>query len=294
MPHGNSIVKQRLEESVESRATVTDSEKTVVTFTYNLFGFHDDEEAQAFLELNIPQTKRGYWLQSTSMEPVWVDTVGNDGLWIVKARYGPWELGGLSTVTESFDTVGQTTHITQSFKTLTKKSRLLDVDPIDFEGAIGVSHDSVEGVDVVTPKLTFSETHIRARTFIRPYTKIRYSLMSGTVNRETFRGFRPGEVLFLGASGSIQNNMWSLSFKFATSRNVFRQSFPGFEGSFSKKGWDYLWIRYMDVDHPASGLVLKKPIFLYVEEVYKASFFGSLGIGIGDTPEGGTLDPINP
>jgi hypothetical protein len=44
-----------------------------------------------------------------------------------------------------------------------------------------------------------------------------------------------------------------------------------------KKGHEYLWIRYEDT--VSSNELLKKPKFVYVNEVYPSADFSQLGIG---------------
>jgi len=60
--------------------------------------------------------------------------------------------------TYTFDTGGGTQHITQSFKTKGSYPAPGFAAP-DFRGAIGVTHEDVEGVDITVPVYNFSETH---------------------------------------------------------------------------------------------------------------------------------------
>jgi hypothetical protein len=46
-----------------------------------------------------------------------------------------------------------------------------------------------------------------------------------------------------------------------------------------KYGWDYMWVRYADHVDDTKKTLLKKPVAVYVERVYKVSNFGILGIG---------------
>jgi hypothetical protein len=74
--------------------------------------------------------------------------------------------------------------------------------------------------------------------------------MTGTINQAQWRGFNPGEVLFLGASGSYtpltaaeieegKRPVVSLSFNFDTSQNLYNQNIGGIDVSF-KGGWDVM------------------------------------------------------
>ena len=46
-----------------------------------------------------------------------------------------------------------------------------------------------------------------------------------------------------------------------------------------KKGWEYLWVRYADVEDDAAKVLVKRPIGAYVEQVYDYASFLALGIG---------------
>ena len=47
----------------------------------------------------------------------------------------------------------------------------------------------------------------------------------------------------------------------------------------SKKGWEYLWVRYADEEDAAAKMLVKRPIAAYVEKVYEEGDFSQLGIG---------------
>jgi len=50
-------------------------------------------------------------------------------------------------------------------------------------------------------------------------------------------------------------------------------------GGISKKGWEYLWVRYADVEDTGSNTLVKRPVAAYVEKVYEEGNFAGLGIG---------------
>jgi hypothetical protein len=47
----------------------------------------------------------------------------------------------------------------------------------------------------------------------------------------------------------------------------------------AKKGWEYLWVRYADVEDTGAKMLVKRPIAAYVEQVYEYANFAGLGIG---------------
>ncbi len=86
-------------------------------------------------------------------------------------------------------------------------------------------------------------------------------------------------MLFLGASGSKRgNDLWELQFRFSASPNKSDIQVGEITG-IAKKGWEYLWVLYVeDVDESAKSIV-KKPIGVHVEQVYENGDFSLLGIG---------------
>jgi hypothetical protein len=172
----------------------------------------------------------------------------------------------------TFDTSGGTQHITQSISTRASYGN----NPPDFKGAIGFDGEQVQGVDITVPVFNFSETHYR-ETVDASYFGVLFRL-TGKVNSDAFRGFDPGECLFLGATGSKRGDgAWEISYKFAASENKTGLT-VGDIGGIDKPGWDYLWIRYAnDVDGAANALV-KKPVAVYVEQVYEEDVFADLAL----------------
>jgi len=100
----------------------------------------------------------------------------------------------------AFDTSGGTQHITQSLGTIA--SYAASGTPPNFGGAVGVTHDSVEGVDITIPVYSFSETHFLDAAFVTPAYYGTLFNITGKVNNASFKGLAAGECLFLGASGS--------------------------------------------------------------------------------------------
>lgn len=194
----------------------------------------------------------------------------------------------------SFDTGGSTQHITQAIPSDTfpeGEERFHSGSPAapNMFGAIGVDGDSVQGVDIVVPQLTWTETYDVPDLYVTTDYIKSVSSLTGTVNNATFRGFEAGEVLFLGASGSQQwdsdkgDGPWSLSYKFAAAANQGPgKTYPaitiGEITDIAKDGHDYLWVRYED--DVSNDTLLKKPKFVYVNKVYRRANFALLGIEV--------------
>ena len=263
-------------EKPDSRPSSTGQEASV-DLHYTIRGTADDVAAKAALLAAAPAEHDGLVRQTARIDPVHIDaTNGAACVWDGTVRYGrtsnpPPETG---ESTFSFDTGGGTQHITQSLQTVGK----YPAGAPDFQGAVGVTHDAVEGVDITVPVYNFSETHYLADSVVTPAYKATLFALTGTVNNAAFKGFAAGEVLFLGASGSKRGNAdWEITFRFAASPN--RTNFSvGPTTVASKKGWEYLWVRYADAEDATAKVLVKKPVAAYVEKVYPDGSFSGLGI----------------
>ncbi|GJQ27705.1 MAG: hypothetical protein HBSAPP02_27370 [Phycisphaerae bacterium] len=207
---------------------------------------------------------------SLSIEPV------GDQLWEGVARYS----NSAPQTDESvfaFDTGGGTQHITQSLQTVGAYGSPGQAAP-NFKGAIGVTADSVEGVDITVPVYQFSETHYLDDAYVTPAYKGTLFALTGKVNGGGFKGLDRGECLFLGASGSKRGSGdWEINYRFAASPNVTGLNVGDISG-INKKGWEYLWVRYMDTEDTFAKALVKKPVAVYIEQVYPYGNFGGLGI----------------
>jgi hypothetical protein len=264
-----------LTEKIDSREWTT-GDRTSVTLHYILDGTADDLEARTLLLSNTPTSYDGLVRDECTLEPIVVDTVTNTGMWACTVRYvsGDRQPPAVGESVFSFDTGGGTQHITQSLSTVGRYPG----DAPNFEGAIGVTHDSVEGIDITVPVYHFSETHyIAAATVTEAYKGVLFNL-TGKVNSSSWKGFAAGEVLFLGAAGSKRGtDDWEITFRFAASPNRTNLTVGSITG-INKKGWEYLWVRYADAEDAGSHMLIKKPVAAYVEKVYEEGNFAALGI----------------
>ena len=183
----------------------------------------------------------------------------------------------------SFDTSGGTKHITQA-----REETSYGTSPPAMNKAIGVDGSSVAGVDIVVPQLQWSENYDVPHAYITSAYIKTVAQLTGTVNDAEFRTFAAGEVLFIGCSGSHEwdedkgSGPWNLAYKFIANPNAggggtYPAETIGDIGGVEKKGHEYMWI-YYDSDVTGDTL-LKKPKFVYVNEVYRQTSFAGLGIG---------------
>ncbi len=178
----------------------------------------------------------------------------------------------------SFDTGGGTQHITNSIATRNRYAPTGATAP-DFKGAIGYDGQNVAGVDVVVPVYHFSETHYMPDVQVSGAYKAKVFELTGCVNNDPFRGFSPGEVLFLGAAGTKRGtDYWELQFRFASLPNK-TDIVIGDITVAEKKGWDYMWILYEDAEDTSAKKLVKRPLAVYVEKVYEDKSFADLMLG---------------
>lgn len=251
---------------------------------YIVFGADDHSEALAALNSAVPPS-----FGSNVLDDVTVKQIGEE-LWEGTARYLDPESKGekeeqikeIGDETFTFRTGGATQHITQD-KFGTDPYTWATFPP-DFGGAIGVNGDSVDGVDIVIPSLQFQITaKMPLSIFNVEYVKT-CARLTGRVNAAPFRGFAPGEVLFMGLSGSkAGRESIDLTFDFGAEENATGLSIGS--GSheitgIAKKGWEYLWVHYFSYDDPDSKKRVTKPHSAYVARVYGPGDFSLLGIAM--------------
>lgn len=259
-------------------------EQSSAELHYSIEGTTSDTDAQSALVAFAPAaypTGGGLLLR----ESLLVEPTEAPGVWggYVRFTSRPDDTAGRF----SFDSTGGTAHITQSI--ITTNSAIRQGGPYtvipNFSRAIGVTNDGVDGVDIVVPKCNFSEQYV-FNAFDWDYRR-RVIQLTGTVNNAAFRGWRKGEVLFLGATGAFrQDNKFDVTFNFAVSEGVYGPLeiapglvIPGTPDSPAKYGWEYVWVQYLtDVDTSAHALV-RMPVVAMVEQVYPYGDFRLLGIG---------------
>ena len=259
-------------ERYDSREVTVGVDNPSADLIYMVSGTEDDAEVCDLVEAEAPATYRSLHLQSYHI------THQGGGIWEVTVRYAGAESTDTGESTFQFDTGGGTQHITQSLGTIAAYAEPGQVAP-NFRGAIGVTPDGVEGVDISVPVYTFSETHFVPAGLVDGAYKATLFALTGRVNDAPFKGFAAGEVLFLGASGSKRGlDDWEISFRFAASPNASGLSVGDIAGV-EKLGWDYLWVRYVDAEDVDAQALVKRPQAVYVERVYPFGNLALLGIG---------------
>jgi len=201
-----------------------------------------------------------------------------DMAWQATVRYGGLETQDFGLISTEFEIGSQSTKIMQSLATVGKYAPAGKTPP-DYKGAINVSADNVEGVEIEIPTYEWTETWRHPDGTVGPaYGAILYAV-TGRVNNAAFRGFAAGEVLFRGATGrKTREDAWEITYRFAASPNATNLTVGQITG-IKKKGWEYLWVVYEDKEDEDAKKLVKHPAAVYVEQVYPTANFSVLGIG---------------
>lgn len=163
-------------EKFESRLVTTGANPSV-ELRYAIRGTNDDVEARSALVTGSPTLYDpwGSGLLFLPRDTVSIQPVG-DLLWEGIVRYGTVPQTNESVF--SFDTGGGAQHITQSLANVARYAPPGQTAP-NFKGAIGVTADSVEGVDITVPVYHFAETHYLDRFIWTMDKRVKASLESG-------------------------------------------------------------------------------------------------------------------
>lgn len=176
--------------------------------------------------------------------------------------------------TFNFDTTGGSFHIKASKETVASYG----TTPPDYKQLIGVNGDDVEGADIVIPALKINVTYSHPLGVVTIAYAKALARLTGKANSTTFLTFDPGEVLYLGSTGSDGSEAAAeVGYQFACSENLQNQ-IVGAITVIEKDGWDLAWIKWKDdVD---GDLPVKVPEFVYVERVYeRVNLVAALGFG---------------
>ena len=220
------------------------------------------------------------------------DGISGDGCYEISVLYdedeqpsGEYSSGpGSDYISQfSFDCGGGTRHITHS-----KDQQILDGD-LDPGGAIGWngkpgSESQIAGVDI--PAAQPRESYTRVLPFKKLTTAFRRKAASivGSVNSTPFKGWEPGEVMFLGCTFNVnlqnskETDAVSVTYNFAIAMNEDKIILNGKTYHSKKKGHQYIWTISETVvkqDEPPS-LEIKG---IYLETLCPEIDFNELGLG---------------
>ncbi|WP_020473388.1 hypothetical protein [Zavarzinella formosa] len=286
-----------LYESVKSRGFEISTDSSSFTGEFLAVGSDDHEAVYAAVLQQTPLSFFGLYRKSASCKPrggpYWDVSVGYASIPASEAL-GQQDSGSEQPPPDSpqpddslksgfsFTTSGGTQHITQSLQTISSTGRTPvggvgpPTTPPDYKQAIGVTRDSVEGVDIISRTNEFSREIHRGAVTLR-YLNTLFKL-TGTVNIAPFYGRAPGEVLYLGADGQFGTGEgWSITHKWGVSPNKVNIKISDEITVPAKYGWEYLWVAY--TEQYTGGRKVRIPMAAYVERVYEYGDLSGLEIG---------------
>jgi hypothetical protein len=281
------------------------------TRVFNVFGTVNEDVLHAAANVAISNSYP-YWvypgqpLVKLRAESYAVEYQGDDS-WKVTINY---EKIGADDATQttplkrarSFDTSGGTQHITNALQVKNSLGTVTDTgervygpsgldDGATMKGAINVDDNSVNGVDIVVPSFQFQESYDVPLSVLNDAYIRKLGELTGTVNNAEFRGFKAGEVLFVGASGAHEwdaqrgDGPGVITFKFIASPSAGdgKTLLPlkvGEINNIAKGGHEYLWVKYATVADTSKNQLTRQPIAVYVNRVYPDGDFSQLKIGV--------------
>jgi hypothetical protein len=209
----------------------------------------------------------------------------------------------------SVDTTGGTANITQAYGEAENAKPIYSAyaetgqTAPESYGAINVSGNNVNGVQITVPQFAWTETWLVPAWYLisgkkpqqvdqakppataepkrgEPWYPYALQLhdMTGSVNEEKWRGFDAGEVQFFGArfDANKLSTMVPVTYSFQASMNRRKMKIGDIE-NIDKDGWDYLWIAYKDAT--SESFQVKKPRYVFVDRVSRRKKFIDLKLG---------------
>lgn len=281
----------------DSRESTGSAAQPAYRLHFAVVGTYDDVEVHALVQSTIP----AFYLKLIFQDYT-IKCEGGD-VWDVAVNYGRLTRaqqagfdqgtpgGGVGGAEQTgfaltFDTTGGREKVTQAIWNTTRYGKPGEIAP-DFTGAINVTKDSIEGVEIVVPTLKWSETR-KVPTALVTFQYIRtLFLLTGTCNKEAFRGLEAGEALFLGCTGSQRDlDAYELTYHFLGSANIPNAFHPdglpiGNTGITvgRKGGHEYLWVRFDEYPADDAKRPVKRATAAYVEQVYERVSWTGLQIG---------------
>lgn len=252
-----------------------DRRSSTATINYLVRGVTTEEDAVAAVETFLGGTAASPW-QGIPYSSASVDERMTEDIWKVAVKYkaDKKEPEDANETQFSFDISSGHRRVVMS---LGQKAKL----PSTVADSKGINDG--EGIDVITPVCTLSETHLFSPSTITTAWKKTIASMVGCINSTTYQGFAAGELLFSGCSGARNgdnsDDKWQITFRFMVQMSQDNIQI-GDLGTISKRGWDVLWIRYDEDTIVANNKkkVQRIPKAAYVEQVYPEVDFATLGI----------------
>ena len=267
---------------------------------YNVYGMTDQFVAHALLIQDAPALvtmASGKQLVPTKFQIV----TELDKKYVGEVQYAepgrqPKPPPATNSTEISFTIAGEMKHVEKSLETnvwLTKAEQGevpgLKIPP-DFERAVNVTEDRIEGTDILRPEFRFNITkYVPIAAITDAWVKTVADLV-GTVNNDTFRSFHKGEVLLTSVSGATRSKTdAAITYQFARNKNetwntpelhVWQSNHGDLVGgnTFTRQGWETLWFYIERTKDDQAKKVIRRVISGYVERMYSFGNFAILGV----------------
>lgn len=250
-------------------------------------GTNDSYLAKAELLLQAPGTYDGFDLAEAQVEELYERSAA-DGIWEGTVQYADPQLGLFEPGDTSFtfDTGGGSQHV--NFSKATRgvygtdyNTNVPSLANAFYGNAIGVSSDSrsVEGVDLPARQFQFTETRLYASDDVTPgFLRSLYLLSGGTFNQAVYHSlkmgdFEIGELTLVRASGGGRGSeKFEIAFEFSASPNIKQFTIGGIivgnNTAVVKYGWDYVWVKYKEIENTTAKTLATAPEYVVVERVF--------------------------
>jgi hypothetical protein len=258
----------------QSRQRTRIDGRVVETRVYRVTGYDNARDAEAALiaSAELPASL-GPEADGTVFRRIAFNTVpvsDTNDIWDITV---PYESQVNTERTFAGSTAGGSFNITQGYGVT---SYAASGSAPNFQGAINVNEQGVQGVDVIVPQFEFSLTKTQENGFVSLAYTATLARMTGKVNNATFENFNAGELLFLGADFSQQSSgSATITYKFSASPNRTGITIGSITG-IAKKGHEYLWVFYRP--NLSGNFLVRIPVAVYVHKVYEEGDFSTLWI----------------
>lgn len=210
---------------------------------------------------------------------------GSDGnAFTVSFSYAKWKA---KTTTFSMDTGGETAKRYYG-TTVAAAGRPESPEVVpEFYGGINFQNGEFQGIDIPVPGAKFTITACFPWSFLTAeYVRI-LTLFRGCVNNSPFLFYNAGEVLFLGSSIAMEEEVstrgqrqfyWRITFNFQASPNIDGVTNNGTLEPISKGGWEAYWVYCAAKPDPVAQRTIQYPVAHYSVQVAEPVNFAALSI----------------
>lgn len=230
---------------------------------------------------NVPSVTLFQRLTGVKVDPV----SGSDGsAFDVTLSYSKYKT---KTTIFSMDTGGETAKRYYGIvKDSAGKADLSNTAP-DFQGGINFQNGEFQGIDVPVPGVSFSISTAFPWTFLTPEWVNILTLYRGCVNDSAFLFWATGEVMFVSANITQEEEItekgkrrffWRATFNFKVSPNITGLTNNNSLAAIDKSGWEAYWVYCASTPDPAAKRVIQRPIAHYSVEVASRVDFSALSI----------------